>query len=161
MNYLEQILKNRRTAADQTYDAMNIQNEQTQKSAYDMLNQKNRQAANIYAQSINPYGSNAEKLFSSGLTNTGVKNRSLMKTYGQYQNQLGQNSAELLSSLGQSQIEMLGTQNKRNAGYLEAENEYALNAYEEYLRQLELERQKEQDRIAREQWEKEFALRSR
>jgi hypothetical protein len=48
------------------YDATKIQNEQTQKIGFDMLNPKNRQAANIYAQSIIPYGSKAETLFSSG-----------------------------------------------------------------------------------------------
>lgn len=157
--YLKTILENKKKAADSTYNASLAQAERNKSASYDELVNSNRSKANEYMHSINPYGVAAEKRYSQGLSDAGYKNKLLTSTYNAYQNALGNNSAQYLNNLNSINNDLLLAEYNRQADYLSAENDYAQNAYDEYYRLLQLERQKQRDKIEDEQYEKEYQLR--
>lgn len=156
--YLNKSMQAKKKQADNIYKAQEeLLNQQIQQ-AQNVQTQSNRTSANAYQKQINPYGVQAEQMATSGLGESGYKNRVLSNAYGAYQNALGASTADYLANLSDINTNRLSALTDKQNAYLDAENAYATQAYNEMLRLLELERQKERDKVADEQWQKQYNL---
>lgn len=131
----------------------------------EQTNKEARALATDYQKQVNPYGTRAEQLQANGLANSGYAESSKVSLYNTYQKNvtsLMQNATKLKA---QADFNM-------NQAYLDADVQKAQNSLAIYQQQAQLllteydlkvdrdkfEYQKERDRKADEQWERQFAL---
>lgn len=166
-------LNNQRDLQNQIIDKgiEKVQNEVT-KQKEDYEREANKTARGLYTdyrKQANPYGETAETLASQGLNKSGYAESSQVNLYNQYQKSVTEleNKTRELKANADFQL---------NQAYLEADVQKAQSAISLYQQEAQLalqeydlrfnreqyeyqkEYQKERDRVADEQWERQFAL---
>lgn len=156
--YLKDAYEKQLQAIDKQNEATKLQTQYQQQQAQATKRDNNRSLYSSYVQASNPYGINAEKTAQSGLNNSGYAMNVRNNNYKAYQEGLGGNSQTYINTLAKLRNDALANQYNAEASKLNALSNYNTNIYSEYKRLQELERQLERDKVADEQWQKEFDL---
>ena len=156
--YLRKAYENKLAAINEQAKANEYQRNFDSQTALANHIETNRTAANQYAQQMNKYGVNAERLAQGGLNNSGYAQRVNTGNYVNYQNTLGNSTRNYLSALGNVQNQAMQNQYNTEASRLNALTDYNNNLYAEYKRLSDLEYQLERDRISDAQWNKTYDL---
>lgn len=137
-----------------------------QKTEIDEEATKQARALNVdYQKQVDPYGVRAEELQARGLANSGYAETSKVNMYNEYQRNVTSLMTNATKLKAQADFNM-------NQAYLDADIQKAQNSLALYQQQAQLllteydlkndrdkfEYQKERDRIADEQWERQFAF---
>lgn len=189
-NYANEQTKNQQARTDFAIDEINQQKDQTKKD----YTREQMGAYTDWQKQSNQYGANAEKLASSGLTNSGYSESSQVSMYNTYQNRIMQakesynqaiqnynnkitearlSNNEALAQIAynalQSQLQLAleGFQYKNSLLQQQLSTQMSIDSdyygrYQNVLAQINHENQfkyqQERDRIADQQWQKQYNL---
>jgi hypothetical protein len=189
-NYANEQIKNQQARTDFAIDEINQQKDQTKKD----YTREQMGAYTDWQKQSNQYGANAEKLASSGLTNSGYSESSQVSMYNTYQNRIMQakesynqavqnynnkitearlSNNEALAQIAynalQSQLQLAleGFQYKNGLLQQQLSTQMSIDSdyygrYQNVLAQINHENQfkyqQERDRIADQQWQKQYNL---
>ena len=159
--YLNNAYQNKLDALTKQYEASAFQNAYQNQLAKATQKETNRASINNYMGLTNRYGVQAEQRAMNGLNNAGVENRINTNAYRNLQNNYGNATKTYLGTVAENNNNLLQAQYQNEANKLDAMGDYNTNLYNEYLRQTQEEYQRERDKVADKQWERDYKLRKK
>lgn len=159
--YLDNAYQNKLDALTKQYEANLAQSAYQNQMAKATQKETNRLSANNYMTAINRYGIQAEQRAMNGLNNSGVLNRANTNAYTNLQNNYANATKTYLGTISENNNNLLRAQYQNEADKLNAMGEYNTNLYNEYMRQVSDEYQRQRDKVADKQWERDYKLRKK